>query len=225
MESLRRRGIEGAPAQQLRPPGDVGVFAVNKEIGIEEIAVDGHVVDHAAPVQRRRRRRAEDVFQVLIAAAIRLAPAPIEVPQGGRETDAGRIDARLVQRRKTRPDGKQFAAHGARFRVGLAGFHQGANEAGAQQHVGVERQYPFGRTGTDGAVLRFGETQVPAAVDHPHPPAELAQHGRGAIGGPVIHHHDFDRHALLADYRFQTAPDVPRAVIRDDGCTDGWVGH
>jgi len=126
---------------------------------------------------------------------------------------------------KTRPDGKQFAAHGARFRVGLAGFHQGANEAGAQQHVGVERQYPFGRTGTDGAFCASAKPRFrPQWITRTRP-----RNWRSTAAVPSVDPLSTTTISIgtpsWRSYRFQTAPDVPRAVIRDDGCTDGWVGH
>ena len=54
--------INAAPPQQLRAPRDVGVLAVDEEIGIEEIAVDRNIVDHAPAVERRGGAGAEDVL-------------------------------------------------------------------------------------------------------------------------------------------------------------------
>src|ERR1035441_2320868 len=47
----RRRCVDTSPAEQLRPPGHVGILAVGEEIRVEEVAVNGDVVDHLAPVQ------------------------------------------------------------------------------------------------------------------------------------------------------------------------------
>src|ERR1700692_1203718 len=58
------RGIKAFPAEQLRAPGHIGVFPVNKKIRVEELAADGDVVDHFAPVERGGSRGAEYIFVI-----------------------------------------------------------------------------------------------------------------------------------------------------------------
>ena len=57
-------------------------------------------------------------------------------------------------------DGEQFAADGARVRIGSPGVHEHADEIGKQQDVGIEGQDPLRAAGADGLVLGLGKTHV-----------------------------------------------------------------
>src|SRR5438477_9668765 len=92
MIAARVGRIDAAPAEQLRPPGDIGVLAVHKEIWIEKLTVDRDVVDHAPAVQRSRGGCSEHVFMLQIMTVVDLLAAPVQMPEHGREINSGGID-------------------------------------------------------------------------------------------------------------------------------------
>ena len=152
-------------------------------------------------------------------------PAAVEVPQGGREADAGGIDAQLIQRFESGTDGEQFAANGTRPRIGLASLHQSADEIGFQQHVGIQGEYPLAGGGSNHGILGFGKTQVAAMEDGANAAAEMAQHLSGIVGRAIIGYDHLQVGALLGEDFLQAAANVPAAIEGDDRNADGWFGH
>ena len=148
------------PAHELGAPGDIGVLAVDEEIGIEELAVDGDVVDHGAAVEGRGGGGAEDVFALEVVAVIELAAAAIEVAEIGGEVDAGGIDARFGVDVEIRAHHEEFAADGADAVVEAAGLEERLDEVGHQEDVGIEGEDPVAAREVDGLVLGGGEADV-----------------------------------------------------------------
>src|SRR6267143_551225 len=83
---------DATPAHQLRAPGDVGVLAIDKEVGVEKFAVERNALDHLAPVQRRRRRSSEYILVLQVMAVVHFLAATVEVAQHRVEVNAGGID-------------------------------------------------------------------------------------------------------------------------------------
>ena len=216
--------VDASPAQQLGPPGDIRIFAVEKEIGIEESSFDGDVADHAAAVQGGRAAGPEDVLRPVEAVAVGFVPAAVEMPHFGGDVQAGGIEDPPLERAETRSDRKELPAHGARRGVHLACFHQSPYEAWAHQNVGVEREDPVGGGGADNLVLRRGEAFVPAVPDHADTaPVALQDFPRSIRGGVIGYHHL--QGLVLAENRIEAALDVAAAVVRDYGHQDPGIRH
>src|SRR4051812_23763196 len=79
MAGYRIGRVQAAPAEELSAPGDVGILAIGKEGGVEELGVDGDIVDHFAAEERGRAGTAEDILEFAEAPIVRLAPAAIEM--------------------------------------------------------------------------------------------------------------------------------------------------
>ncbi len=209
------RSIEATPAHQLRAPGDVGVFAIHEEIRVEELALDRNIVDHLPAIQRRRGGRAEDVFKVQVVASVGLLAAPVQVPQHGREIDAGRIHQLLFRQIETGADAEQLAADGAGFAVHAARQYQLLYEVLHQQDIRIQRQHPSPVRKSDGLVLRRRESNIFLVVVNAASIRELLQNIHGAVGRGVVDHYDFKLRICLLENRFQASPDESAAVIGD----------
>ena len=46
-----RWSVQTTPAQELRAPGDIGILAIDKKIGVEECAINGNIFDHGPAVK------------------------------------------------------------------------------------------------------------------------------------------------------------------------------
>src|SRR5581483_2830354 len=84
--------IDALPAHKLRPPGQVSILAVGKELLVKVFALDRHVLKHRAPVKRSRARGAENVLLSIVLTLVRLLRAPIQVAEIRAKINAGRID-------------------------------------------------------------------------------------------------------------------------------------
>src|SRR6266851_4331833 len=92
MIASRQWSVDAAPAHQLGAPSYVGVFAVDEEIGVEELAIERNVLDHLAAVKRRGCRRAEDILVLQIVSVVHFLTAAVEMPQHRIEVNPGGID-------------------------------------------------------------------------------------------------------------------------------------
>ena len=205
--------VQALPAHQLRPPGHVGILAVDEEIGIEELAVERDVLDHRAAVERGRGSGAEDVLVLQEMAVVHLLAAAVQVAQHGVEVDSGGIHHGLLGDLEVRRHGQQLAAHRADGGIELAGIHQRLDEIGQQQHVGIQRQHPIAARKLDGLVLRGREPDVLFVVIDLAAVFELFEDIDRAIGGSVIDDDDFLERVLLRQHRFQAPFDEPAAVV------------
>ena len=213
MIPARQRRVDAAPAHQLRAPGDVGILAVDEEIGIEELAQDRNVFDHLAAVERRGGRSAEDVFEVQVVAVVHFLAAPVQVAQHRREVDSGRIDQRFFGKIEGGADGEQLAAHRADLRIDLAGIDQSLNEVRQQQHVRIQRQDPLGLGKSDRLILRRGEADVLVVIKDAAAIGEGLENIDGPVGGGVVDHDHVQVRVLLIEHRLQAALDEPAAVV------------
>ena len=182
--------VQAFPAHQLGPPGDIGILAVDKEIGIEEFAVEGNIVDHGPPVERGGRGSAEDVLVLQVVPVVHFLAAAVEMAQHGVEVDTGGIHHGLFGNLEVRRHGQQLPADGADARVELAGVHQGLDEVGEQQDVGIQGHHPVSVGEPDGLVLGGGEADIVVVVIDAAAVLELFQNVDGAVGGGIVHHDD-----------------------------------
>ena len=162
----RVRRIDASPPEELGAPGDVGVLAVDEEIGVEEAAVDRDVLDHRAAVEGGGGARAEHVLDALGVGGVRLPPAAVEVAHGRREKDAGGVDAGFGQRLEAVADREQLAADRARSGVAGGRMDQMAEEIGLQKDVRIQGQDPLAGARGNRPVLRLGESDVCGKQDH-----------------------------------------------------------
>src|SRR6185437_8236738 len=91
--AYRRRHVQAVPAQQLRPPGQVGVFAVSEEVFVEELSLHRDILYHGPPVQGSGSGGAKDILRLLVLPAVNLLTAAVEMAQVAGEVDAGGINA------------------------------------------------------------------------------------------------------------------------------------
>jgi len=206
-------GIEAAPAEELGAPGDVGVFAVDEEVGIEELAVDGDVVDHFAGVEGGGGGGAEDVLALEEVAVVDFAGAAVEVAEVGGEVDAGGVDAGLVLDVEVGAHDEEFAADGADAVIQAGGLEESLDEGGHEEDVGVEGEDPVALGEGDGLILCGGEADIGGVVDDLAAVFVAFEDVAGAVGGVVVDDDDLDLRALLGEGGFETAPDVAPAVV------------
>src|SRR5262249_13006370 len=109
----RSRSVKALPAENLRSPRQVGVFAVGKKIFVEELALDAHIFDHRPPVENSRSACAEDKFGALVLALVRFVSAALQVPRAARDVHAGAVDHRCKFRLLSRSPAQKLAANRA----------------------------------------------------------------------------------------------------------------
>src|SRR5947209_20633694 len=78
-----KRIVQAFPTKQLRSPGHICIFAVGKEIGVKEFAINRNIVDHLTPVQAGGSSAAEHVLAAIILPFIRSAASAVEMSQVG----------------------------------------------------------------------------------------------------------------------------------------------
>ena len=152
-------------------------------------------------------------------------PAAIEMAHGGGEEEAGGIDAGFGQGLEAGADGEQFAANRACAAIQFRRIEQAADKIRLQQEVRIERQHPICRVAADGLVLGFGKPDIRWIPNDSYAVLEFPQNGGGVILRCVIHHHHGRVYALLRQGGVQAAPDVPAAVVGDDGDAYGGFRH
>src|SRR5439155_12926644 len=76
-----RRSVETLPAENLRSPGKIGVFAVGKKIFIEEFAFNTHILHHCPAIEDCRAARAKNIFCMLILALVGFFTAAIQMTE------------------------------------------------------------------------------------------------------------------------------------------------
>ena len=159
------RRVEALPAQQLRAPSDVGVFAVNEEIRIKEFRSAGlvgsprqrDVVDHLATVKRRRSRGPKNILVIHVLAVVHLLAAPVQMPQHRIEVDTRGIDNGSFGKIEGGAHREQLAAHRANFGVAVAGIDESLKKIRQEQDVRIEGQNPFAIGELDRLILDLGE--------------------------------------------------------------------
>ena len=148
-------------------------------------------------------------------AVIDFLAAAVQMPQHGREVDAGGIHQLFVGQIEGGPDGEQLSAHRADLGIHLPGVHQRLDEVGQQQDVGIERQNPLPLRQPDGLILRRRESQILVVVVDAAAVGELFQNVHGAVGRRIVDHHDFHVQILLFQNRFEATLDKSAAVVSD----------
>src|ERR1019366_8409585 len=121
----------------------------------------------------------------------------------------------LLGQVERRPNGQQFSADAADFRIYLAGFNQRRDEVRKEQDVGIECQNPLAAREPDGLVLGRGETDVFVVEVDAALILKLFQDVNRSVSGGVIDDDDLKVRVLLFEYRFKTALDESAAVICD----------
>src|SRR5690242_2817405 len=210
------RRVDAAPAHQLRAPGDIGIFAIDKKVRIEELFADGNVFDHLAAVQSGGGGCAENIFVLQIMPVVHFLAAAIQMPQHGGEVDSRRIDQRFFRQIEAGQYGEQFPADGTDLGVELSGIHQRLNEIRQQQNIRIQSQYPIAVAGADGLVLRGGKSDVLVVVDNLTAVFELLQNVYGPVGRRVVDDDDFLVGIALHQDRFKASFDESTAVVGDD---------
>src|SRR5215469_6365629 len=90
--SLSGRDVKTLPAHQLRTPSEVGVFAIGKEVFVEELAVNGDSLDEWPTKHDRCPRCAKHPLRTVVLTFVLFLCAAIQMPHISREIDSGRID-------------------------------------------------------------------------------------------------------------------------------------
>ena len=109
--------VEALPSEALEPPGEIGVLAIEKEVGVEDARQDPRGLQRLAPVEAGRAAGAEDLLFHQVPAGRLLPRAPVEVPPGRRPVDPRRVEP--PGRVEVRPLGAQEPSRrGTRHRAG-----------------------------------------------------------------------------------------------------------
>ncbi len=149
-------------------------------------------------------------------AVVHFLAAAIQMPQHGREVDAGGIHQLFFGKIESRANGQQLAANGADLRIHLPGFHQRLDEILQQQDVRIQRQHPFAAAKPDGLVLRRREPDILIVVIDPAAVCELFQNIDGAVSRGVVDDDHFEVRILLFQDRFKAPLDESAAVVGHD---------
>src|SRR5579864_1731268 len=114
-DCLRR--VETFPIHKLSAPSEVGVLAIREECLVIKFAGDAYVVHHLTAVKGRRAGSPEDVLSLLILAGVWDISATIEVPEIGKEINAGRVNDLCLLRRFSGIPPQELAADCSHARV------------------------------------------------------------------------------------------------------------
>src|SRR5678815_411579 len=97
MECNGRRYINGSPAHQPTSPSQVGVFAVCKEVFVEELAVDRRVAQCLHTIERSSSAWAKYIFRFVVLSKVRLVCAAIQMSLVVQPDNASGIQCLAIQ--------------------------------------------------------------------------------------------------------------------------------
>src|SRR5215471_9950382 len=141
--------------------------------------------------------------------------ATVQVPQGGREVDAGGIHQLLFRQIESGADGQQLSANRACLRIELAGLQQRLDEIRHKQHVWIERQNPLGLRQRDRLILRRGKTDIFAIVIDAASIGKLLQNVGGPVRGRVVDDDNLKILVFLLKHRLE-APLYESSAVKSD---------
>ena len=213
----RRWHVEAPPAQVAQPPGEIGVLAVEEEVGIKVAGRDPGALERGAAIEPRGPRSAADILLHRVSPGGRLAGSAVEVPPRRGEVDARRIQA--VGRRQIESFGTHDAAgRGADVsRIGrIETLGEDRREARLEPAIGIQCQHvpPGGRI--DPRVHRGGESDVYGQREQPHGRSELPRHLARSVGRGVVDQERLAGDALLRDGRAERGRQIRGVVLGDD---------
>ena len=148
MIAARVGRVDAPPAEQLRAPGDVGILAVDEEIGVEELAVDAKCRRSSPAGTSAAAAVAPKTYSfVQVVSVVDFLAAAIEVPQHRSEVDSSRIDQWLVGNSKCLHR-QQLAANRADSGFDLAASTSAWMKFGSSRTSGfrVSIQSPLGNS-------------------------------------------------------------------------------
>src|SRR3954466_2884234 len=118
--------IQTVPPHQLRPPSDVGIFAVREKVFVEKLACNRNVIDHRTAIQCSCSRRSKNEFASVVLPCIFDATATVKMAKVGTKIHSSRINDVRKGLRSSRLPTQQLAAD----RADVMAIVNGTNQLG-----------------------------------------------------------------------------------------------
>ena len=217
----RRRDVKTLPAEVLKSPGEVGVFPIEKEVGIEDSRHDPGRLQGLPPVEAGRAARPEDFLFRGVPATGRLSRTAVEVTARRGAIDAGRVEP--AGGREPRPFRPQKPPGGeADVGAAIQAPGQDRHKIRLQAAIGIERQDIAAGARPDAQIHRRGETDVLRQLQQTHALAANATHRLpGAVGRIVVHDEHLGSDTALRERGADGQRQVRLVVVGDDDDGDG----
>ncbi len=161
----------------------------------------------------------------VVLAPVRLLAAPVEMPLGGSEIDAGRVQYRIP----SRMNGTAFGIHAKQLPTGHShpldaghGFGERLQVPLGENDVGIQDEDVVEPALAKVEIVTVAETPVLAGTVQPGPVVQC--HPAAVVSGGVVVDADLHRNVLLP-HRAQAGVQMRLAVVGDDADQDGRNRH